>query len=403
MDKNMKKTVLLGVTGGIAAYKACQTASDLVKKGYSVQTVMTENACRFVRPLTFEALTGRRCVTEMFDRNFDYEIDHVSFAKEADAVLIAPATANVIAKLAAGIADDMLTTTVLAAECPKLVAPAMNTAMLRNPATQENLEVLKRRGFIVIPPSSGRLACGDEGEGRLPDPSILVAYTEHALRTPKDLAGLRVLVTAGPTREALDPVRFLTNRSTGKMGYAVAKAAADRGACVTLVAGPTGLPDLPFVRMIRVESAKEMFDAVTAEAASQDIIVKAAAVADFRPARKEDQKIKKTGSVASLLLERTDDILAWLGENRKEGQLLAGFSMETENILANAQAKLEKKNVDLIAANNVTEEGAGFAVDTNVLTLITRKGTKALPLLSKEDAAHALLDTLLSLKDSVVC
>ena len=389
------KTVLLGVSGGIAAYKIASLASMLKKLHANVHVLMTENATHFITPITFESLTGNKCIVDTFDRNFQFDIKHISLAKQADAALIAPATANVIAKMAHGLADDMLTTTILACTCPKIVAPAMNTRMYENPITQDNMETLEKYGFTVIKPASGRLACGDTGAGKMPEPEELCDYILQAIQCEKDMLGKKVLVTAGPTREALDPVRYLTNHSSGKMGYAVAKAAARRGAEVTLVAGPTGLPDLRFAEMIHVESAAEMFEAVSSRAAEQDIIVKAAAVADYTPAEVSGEKIKKKEGDLSIPLKRTADILAWLGAHRRAGQFLCGFSMETENVLANSRAKLARKGVDMIAANSLRTAGAGFAGDTNVLTLITKDREEELPLMSKDEAAHRLLDAIL--------
>ena len=389
------KTVLLGVSGGIAAYKIASLASMLKKLHANVHVLMTENATHFITPITFESLTGNKCIVDTFDRNFQFDIKHISLAKQADAALIAPATANVIAKMAHGLADDMLTTTILACQCPKIVAPAMNTRMYENPITQDNMETLERYGFTVIQPASGRLACGDTGAGKMPEPEELCDYILQAIQCEKDMLGKKVLVTAGPTREALDPVRYLTNHSSGKMGYAVAKAAARRGAEVTLVAGPTGLPDLRFAEMVHVESAAGMFEAVSSRAAEQDIIVKAAAVADYTPAEVSGEKIKKKEGDLSIPLKRTADILAWLGAHRRAGQFLCGFSMETENVLANSRAKLARKGVDMIAANSLRTAGAGFAGDTNVLTLITKDREEELPLMSKDEAAHRLLDAIL--------
>ena len=389
------KTVLLGVSGGIAAYKIASLASMLKKLHANVHVLMTENATHFITPITFESLTGNKCIVDTFDRNFQFDIKHISLAKQADAALIAPATANVIAKMAHGLADDMLTTTILACQCPKIVAPAMNTRMYENPITQDNMKTLEKYGFTVIQPASGRLACGDTGAGKMPEPEELCDYILQAVQCEKDMLGKKVLVTAGPTREALDPVRYLTNHSSGKMGYAVVKAAARRGAEVTLVAGPTGLPDLRFARMVHVESAAGMFEAVSSRAAEQDIIVKAAAVADYTPAEVSGEKIKKKEGDLSIPLKRTTDILAWLGAHRRAGQFLCGFSMETENVLANSRAKLARKGVDMIAANSLRTAGAGFAGDTNVLTLITKDREEELPLMSKDEAAHRLLDAIL--------
>ncbi len=392
------KTVLLGVTGGIAAYKAAALTSMLVKLHANVEVILTANATQFVTPLTFEQLSGNRAVTDTFDRNFSYNVAHISLAEKADLVLIAPATANVCAKLAHGIADDMLTTTVLACRCPKLIAPAMNTNMYENPVTQDNLETLRRYGWTVIEPASGRLACGSVGKGKLPEPETLAEYVLHEIAFTKDYAGKKVLVTAGPTQEALDPVRYLTNHSSGKMGYAIARAAAMRGAEVTLVSGPTALEPPAFVQTVPVVSAADMFDAVTRLAPDADFVFKAAAVADYTPAEVADEKQKKQDGALSLALVRTADILASLGANRRPGQVLCGFSMETQNLLENSRAKLLKKNVDMICANSLRTEGAGFGVDTNVITLITADGTTELPLQSKDSAAHAVLDKALTLQ-----
>ncbi len=394
------KTVLLGVTGGIACYKAAELASALVKQHCKVRVLMTKNATEFIAPLTFESLTGNPVAVDTFDRDRPWEIEHIALADQADLVLIAPATANVLAKLAHGLADDMLTTTVLACDCPKLAAPAMNTRMYENAVTQDNLDALRRYGWEIIEPVSGRLACGATGKGKLPDPERLLEAVLHALTHRKDMTGLKVLVTAGPTREALDPVRYLTNLSTGRMGYAVARAAAARGADVTLVTGPTELPRPPYMaEVVEVTSARQMFEAVTARSAEMDLIVKAAAVADYRPATVAEDKIKKTrsGTDLSLPLERTDDILAWLGAHKRDGQVLCGFSMETADLLEHSREKLEKKRVDLIAANNLREEGAGFGTSTNLLTFLTADAVIPLPLMSKTEAAHQLLDELLRL------
>ena len=392
------KTVLLGVTGGIAAYKAAALASALVKQHAAVEVVMTENATQFVTALTFEQLTGRRTMVDTFDRNFSHNVEHISLAKRTDLVIIAPATANVCAKLAHGLADDMLTTTVLACRCPKLIAPAMNTGMYENPVTQDNLATLRRYGWEVIEPAAGRLACGDTGKGKLPEPEQLLQHILRAIAFPKDLAGKKVLVTAGPTQEALDPVRYLTNHSTGKMGYAIAKMAMLRGAEVTLVSGPTAIAPPPFVKVVDVVSAKDMFEAVAAACEDADFIFKAAAVADYTPAAYSDNKMKKSDGELSIPLARTQDILQYLGQHRKEGQVICGFSMETQDLVENSRAKLTKKNVDMICANNLKTEGAGFGVDTNVITLITAHSTTELPLQSKESAASAILDQALSLK-----
>lgn len=392
------KTVLLGVTGGIACYKSANLASALVKQGANVQVVMTRNATEFIGPHTFESLTGNRVSVDTFDRNYQFQVEHIALADQADLVLVAPATANVLAKLAHGLADDMLTTTILACNCPKIAAPAMNTKMYENPVTQDNLDILRKYGWEIVEPASGRLACGAVGKGKMPEPEDLLECVLHALSHEKDMTGLKVLVTAGPTQEALDPVRYLTNHSTGKMGYAIAKAAAARGAEVTLVSGPVNLKKPPYMEVVDILSAQDMFDAVTSRAPEQDIIIKAAAVADYRPASVAEDKIKKSGndSDLSLPLARTSDILAWLGEHRAPGQFLCGFSMETKDMVENSKKKLEKKHIDLIAANNLKQAGAGFGVDTNVLTLISSDGARELPLLSKEEAAHALLDEIMS-------
>lgn len=391
------KTVLLGVTGGIACYKSANLASALVKQGANVQVVMTRNATEFIGPHTFESLTGNRVSVDTFDRNYQFQVEHIALADQADLVLVAPATANVLAKLAHGLADDMLTTTILACNCPKIAAPAMNTRMYENPVTQDNLDILRKYGWEIVEPASGRLACGAVGKGKMPEPEDLLECVLHALSHEKDMTGLKVLVTAGPTREALDPVRYLTNHSTGKMGYAIAKAAAARGAEVTLVSGPVNLKKPPYMEVVDIVSAQDMFEAVTSRAPTQDIIIKAAAVADYRPANLAEDKIKKSGndSDLSLPLSRTSDILAWLGQHRSPGQFLCGFSMETRDMVENSKQKLEKKHIDLIAANNLKQEGAGFGVDTNLLTLISPDGAKELPLMSKEEAAHALLDEIM--------
>ena len=393
------KTVILGVSGSIAAYKIASLASALVKQHCDVHVIMTQNATNFIHPMTFETLTGNKCLIDTFDRNFQYSVEHVSLAKKADVALVAPATANVIGKMAHGIADDMLTTTLLACQCPIIVAPAMNTRMFRNSIVQDNMKLLKCYGMEVIDPACGYLACGDTGEGKMPEPELLLEYIYKALIVKKDLEGLNILVTAGPTREALDPVRYITNHSTGKMGYAVAKKAAMRGAKVTLVSGPTELAPPPFVEVVDVISAEEMFQAVTSRASKQDIIIKAAAVADYTPAVVATEKVKKKDGEMSIALERTKDILAYLGEHKREGQFLCGFSMETENMLENSVAKLVKKNLDMIVANNLKVEGAGFGTNTNIVTVITRKGGEQLPLMSKEDVADKLLDAILKEKN----
>lgn len=389
------KTVVLGVTGGIAAYKMPNLASALVKLGCNVQVLMTQNATQFITAVTFETLTGNKALVDTFDRNFSFQVEHIAVADQADLVMIAPATANVIAKLAHGLADDMLTTTVLACNCPKIVVPAMNTKMYENPVTQDNLNILRHYGWEVVEPASGYLACGAVGKGKLPEPEALLQVILHDLAHEKDMVGKKVLVTAGPTQEALDPVRYLTNHSSGKMGYAIAQAAARRGAQVTLVSGPVALKRLPYVETVDVVSAQEMFEAVTTRAAEQDIIIKAAAVADYRPTVVAEDKMKKSDDALSIPLERTQDILGWLGQHRQPGRFLCGFSMETQNMVENSRKKLEKKRVDMIAANNLKVEGAGFGVDTNLLTLITKDGLDELPMVTKEAAADLLLDSIL--------
>ena len=391
------KTVLLGVTGGIAAYKAAYLASALVKLHANVEVVMTQHATQFIAPLTFGQLTGNRCMVDTFDRNFAHQVEHIALADRTDLVLIAPATANVCAKLAHGLADDMLTTTVLACTCPKLIAPAMNTHMLENPVTQDNLDLLRHYGWEVISPASGRLACGAVGSGKLPEPDLLIQHILRAIALPHDLTGKKVLVTAGPTQEALDPVRYLTNHSSGKMGYAIAKTAMLRGAQVTLVSGPTSISPPPFVEVVEVVSAQDMFQAVTSRQEQADFIFKAAAVADYTPADYSDDKVKKREGDLSIPLKRTQDILKHLGEHRRPDQIICGFSMETRDMLENSRVKLEKKNVDMICANNLKVDGAGFGVDTNVITLITRDRVEELPLLSKEAAAGRILDRAIAL------
>ena len=386
------KTVLLGVTGGIAAYKAACLASALVKLHASVEVIMTQHATQFIAPLTFEQLTGNRCMVDTFDRNFSHQVEHIALADRTDLVMIAPATANVCAKLAHGLADDMLTTTVLACRCPKLIAPAMNTHMYENPVTRDNLNILARYGWEVITPASGRLACGAVGAGKLPEPDLLVQYILKTIALPHDLEGKTVLVTAGPTQESLDPVRYLTNHSTGKMGCAIARMAMLRGAKVTLVCGPTSVEKPPFVEVVDVVSAQDMFEAVAAHADTADFIFKAAAVADYTPADYSGDKMKKKDGDLSIPLKRTQDILKYLGEHRRAGQVICGFSMETRDMLANSQAKLVKKNVDMICANNLKVAGAGFGTDTNVITLITADQAEELPLMSKEAAAGQILD-----------
>ena len=383
--------IVLGVTGSIAAYKIASLASMLVKQKADVTVIMTPNATNFINPITFESLTGNKCLVDTFDRNFEFQVEHVSLAKQTDVFLVAPASANVIAKAAHGIADDMLTTTLLACTCPKIFAPAMNTRMYQNPIVQDNMKTLTRYGMEVITPASGYLACGDTGEGKMPDPEVLYEYIVKAL-TPKDLAGKKVLVTAGPTQERIDPVRYISNHSTGKMGYAIARQAMMRGAEVTLVSGKVNIQPPMGVRVVPVVSAADMAQAVKEAAPEQDIIIKAAAVADYRPSVTADEKLKKKDDEMSIELERTEDILAYLGAHRREGQFLCGFSMETEHMLENSRAKLKKKNIDMIVANNLKQEGAGFGTDTNVVTFLTRDEAIELPIMSKEDVADRLLD-----------
>ena len=393
--ENLKgKCVVLGVTGGIAAYKMASVASGLRKAGADVHVIMTENAREFITPLTFETLTNNRCVVDTFARDFSYDVTHISLAKAADLILIAPATANVLAKLAHGIADDMLTTTVLAARCEKLVAPSMNTAMLENPITQENLKTLRRYGFQVIEPATGLLACQDTGSGKLPEPQVLLDWIARSLAREKTLAGVRVTVTAGPTQEALDPVRYLTNHSSGRMGYAIAREAMLRGAEVTLISGQTALEPVPFVEMRPVTTAAEMLREVQAALPETEILIKAAAVADYRPAAVAEDKVKKQDGEMSIPLERTEDILGWVAQNRRPGQFVCGFSMETRDLLENSRAKLERKKLDMIVANNLKVAGAGFGVETNVVTLITRDGMEELPLMGKDQVAGRLLDAI---------
>ena len=388
------KHILLGVTGSIAAYKAASLASMLVKQNADVTVIMTPNATNFINPITFESLTGNKCLVDTFDRNFEFQVEHVSLAKQTDVVLVAPASANVIAKAAHGIADDMLTTTLLACTCPKLFAPAMNTRMYQNPVVQDNMEILKRYGMEVITPADGYLACGDTGAGKMPEPEVLYEAIVKAL-TPKDMAGKRVLVTAGPTREKIDPVRYISNHSTGKMGYAIARAAMLRGADVTLVSGKVNLEPPKGVRLLPVVSAADMAQAVKENARDQDIIIKAAAVADYRPSVTADEKLKKKDGEMTIELERTEDILAYLGAHRRNGQFLCGFSMETEHMLGNSRLKLEKKNIDMIVANNLKQAGAGFGTDTNVVTFLTADETVQLPIMSKEDVADRLLSFIM--------
>ena len=391
------KTVLLGVSSSIAAYKAAALASLLKKQGASVHVIMTKNAVQFISPLTFEELTGNRCVVDTFDRNFTYQVEHVALAKQADLAIVAPATANVLAKLSWGLADDMLTTTLLACRCPRLAAPAMNTAMYENPVTQDNLKRLTEYGWTLLEPAVGLLACGDVGAGKMMEPADMIPFIQRELAFEKTMAGKKVLVTAGPTQEALDPVRYITNHSTGKMGYAIARAAAMKGAEVTLVSGPVALPAPPFVERVDVQSAREMFEAVTGRSGEQDMIIMAAAVADYRSAEVSKEKIKKKDSSLELSLEKTDDILKYLGEHKNPGQLLCGFAMETQNLLRNAREKLVNKHLDMIVANSLKVAGAGFAGDTNVVTLITDKEEQPLELMTKDEVAVRILDKLLSM------
>ncbi len=390
------KTVVLGVTGSIAAYKIAYLASALVKLHADVNVIMTQNATNFINPITFETLTSNKCLVDTFDRNFQYNVEHVALAKRADIFMVAPASANVIGKMANGIADDMLTTTILAAKCPKLVSPAMNTNMYTNQIVQDNLEKLKHYGFEIIDPANGYLACGDTGAGKMPEPETLLQYILREIACEKDLAGKRVLITAGPTQEKIDPVRYITNHSTGKMGYALAECCMRRGAEVTLVSGPVAIQPPMFVDVVPVTSAEDMAREVKTRADSQDIIIKAAAVADYRPVNPADEKIKKKDGDSSIELERTEDILKYLGEHRKKGQFICGFSMETEHMVENSTAKLDKKNVDMIVANNLKVRGAGFGTDTNIVTLITKAGAKELPIMSKSEVADAIMDEILT-------
>lgn len=394
MENLSGKTVLLGITGGIAAYKMANVTSALRKTGAEVHCILTQNATQFITPLTFETLSNNRCIVDTFDRNFQYDVAHVSLAKKADVILIAPATANVIAKLAHGLADDMLTTTVLAARCPKLIAPAMNTAMLENPATQENLATLRRYGFTVIEPATGMLACKDVGSGKLPEPEVLCEEIYRVIAREKDLQGLHITVTAGPTQESLDPVRFLTNHSSGKMGYAIAREAMLRGADVTLISGPVALKAPLGVKLVNITTAQEMLEGVQAALSQTDVLVMAAAVADYRPAVVADNKMKKGEGDMSIPLERTGDVLGWVAQNRHPGLFVCGFSMETEHMLENSQKKLSKKKLDMIVANNLKTQGAGFGVETNVVTLITQDWVEELPLLGKDEVAGKLLTAI---------
>lgn len=392
------KCAVLAVTGSIAAYKIANLASMLKKQHCDVHVLMTENAANFINPITFETLTGNKCLIDTFDRNFQFSVEHVALAKQAQVVMIAPASANVIGKLACGIADDMLTTTIMACKCKKIIAPAMNVNMYENPIVQDNLDRLRRFGYEVIEPATGYLACGDTGAGKMPEPELLYEYILREIAMEKDLKGKKVLVTAGPTQEKIDPVRYISNHSTGKMGYAVARVCMLRGAEVTLVTGKTSITPPPFVHVVPIVSARDMFEAVTSRADEQDIIIKAAAVADYRPRFTSDEKIKKKEGDMSIDLERTEDILGYLGAHRRSGQILCGFSMETSNVLENSRKKLEKKHVDLIAANNLKQTGAGFGTDTNILTFITRDSVKELPMMTKEEAAAGLINELLKMK-----
>ena len=391
------KCVVLAVTGSIAAYKIANLASMLKKQHCDVHVLMTENATNFINPITFETLTGNKCLIDTFDRNFQFSVEHVALAKQAQVVMIAPASANVIGKLACGIADDMLTTTIMACKCKKLISPAMNVNMYENPIVQDNLDRLRRFGYEVIEPASGYLACGDTGAGKMPEPETLYQYILREIAMEKDLQGKKVLVTAGPTQEKIDPVRYISNHSTGKMGYAIARVCMLRGAQVTLVTGQTALTPPPFVEVVPIVSAQDMFEAVTERAPEQDMIIKAAAVADYRPRFTSDEKIKKKDGDMSIELDRTGDILGYLGSHRTPGQLLCGFSMETSNMLENSRKKLEKKHVDMIAANNLKQQGAGFGTDTNILTLITKDTVKELPIMTKEEAANGLIDELIKM------
>ena len=401
MENLSGKTVLLGITGGIAAYKMANVASALRKTGAEVHCILTQNATQFITPLTFETLSNNRCIVDTFDRNFQYDVAHVSLAKKADVILIAPATANVIAKLAHGLADDMLTTTVLASRCPKLIAPAMNTAMLENPATQENLATLRRYGFTVIEPATGMLACKDVGSGKLPEPEVLCEEIYRVIAREKDLQGLHITVTAGPTQESLDPVRFLTNHSSGKMGYAIAREAMLRGADVTLISGPVALKAPLGVKLVNITTAQEMLEGVQAALPQTHVLVMAAAVADYRPAVVADQKMKKGEGDMSIPLERTGDVLGWVAQHRHPGLFVCGFSMETEHMLENSQKKRTKKKLDMIVANNLKTQGAGFGVETNVVTLITQDWVEELPLLGKDEVAGKLLTAIAAQRQTV--
>lgn len=390
------KTVVIGVTGSIAAYKMADVASALVKMNADVHVLMTENACNFINPITFETLTSNKCIVDTFDRNFEFDVKHISLARKADIFIVAPASANIIGKIANGIADDMLSTTIMAADCKRIIAPAMNTHMYRNPIVQKNIATLKSLGYEFVSPSSGRLACGDIGEGKLADVNTIVDYIVRGV-AKKDMEGKKLIVTAGPTQEAIDPVRFITNHSTGKMGYAIAERAALRGADVTLVSGPVSLNPPSGVKVVNIKSAEDMFNAVTSEYETADIVIKAAAVADYRPAKVSGEKIKKESGMNVIELERTKDILQYLGEHKKEGQILCGFSMETENLMENSVKKLHKKNADMIIANSIKKDGAGFGTDTNVITIITENDAVAYPIMTKYDAADEILNAIIAL------
>lgn len=391
------KTVVLGVTGSIAAYKAAGIASTLVKNGCDVNVIMTKNAVNFINPITFEELTKNKCLTDTFDRNFEYNIAHISLAVKADVFIVAPASANVIGKIANGIADDMLTTTIMAAKCPKIISPAMNTNMYENPIVQDNIKKLKSFGYTVIPPAEGRLACGAIGKGKFPDENIILDYLEAALADKQDLKGKKLLVTAGPTQESIDPVRYITNHSSGKMGFAIAKAAMLRGADVTLVSGPVNIALVSFIKTVHVVTARDMFETVTSLAKENDVIIKSAAVADFTPAKVADNKIKKSSCNTSIELEKTLDILKYIGENKRKNQIICGFSMETENMIENSRQKLVNKNLDMIVCNNLKETGAGFKTDTNKVTIITKKSTEPLELMSKSEVADIILDRIVKM------
>lgn len=390
------KTVVIGVTGSIAAYKMADVASALVKMNADIHVLMTENACNFINPITFETLTSNKCIVDTFDRNFEFDVKHISLARKADIFIVAPASANIIGKIANGIADDMLSTTIMAADCKRIIAPAMNTHMYRNPIVQKNIATLKSLGYEFVSPSSGRLACGDIGEGKLADVNTIVDYIVRGV-AKKDMEGKKLIVTAGPTQEAIDPVRFITNHSTGKMGYAIAERAALRGADVTLVSGPVSLNPPSGVKVVNIKSAEDMFNAVTSEYETADIVIKAAAVADYRPAKVSGEKIKKESGMNVIELERTKDILQYLGEHKKEGQILCGFSMETENLMENSVKKLHKKNADMIIANSIKKDGAGFGTDTNVITIITENDAVAYPIMTKYEAADEILNAIIAL------